>query len=246
MGAYLKDIILAIIFLIYPFFLLVISKQMSNVGFGKDATRKFVHIAMGVVVLFVPFFDHLWIVIIPPIMFILANLIDYRYGLLSQISGEDRGNIGTVLYPISYLILIIVFFHTKWWGLAVLGILSMAFGDAGASIFGRNLGFSKYTIDGETRSVGGSAAMFIITFVVSLVVLLFYGSQMGIHARFMTLLPSCFIIAASATIIEALSIRGSDNITVPLLTPLTAWILFAVIAPNVLGDQTIVLQPIFG
>lgn len=241
----LKDTILAVVLFLYPFLLLVMSKGLSSFGVRKDGQRKFVHAGMGLVILIIPFFSSLWIALIPPILFTAINLIDYRYGWFSQIQGEDTGNVGTVLYPISYIVLMLIFFHTKWWGLAVLGVFTMAFGDAGASIIGRSLGKTKYAVDGETRSIAGSAAMFTITFVICFLVLLGYAPELGITPRLITLIAASVIIAGAATGIEALSIRGSDNITVPVFTALVAWGLIALIMPNVLGNQSIVNQPLY-
>ncbi len=240
-----RDIILAIVFFIYPFFLLMVSKGLGGIGFGKDHQRKFVHAAMGLVVFFIPFFTHLWIALIPPIVFTAVNAIDYKYGLFSQIQGEDKGNIGTVLYPISFIILMLVFFGTRWWGLAVIGILSMAFGDALASVFGRALPTKTYTIHGETRSYGGTFMMFTVTFLVTYIVLLSQHQMLEITDVYMSFVAASFIIAAIATCVEALSFNGSDNLTVPVITAFSAWFLLAVMMHGVLGDQSIVNQPLF-
>ena len=245
LNGYIKDIILAIVFLVYPFLLLLVSKIIEKLGARPDFSRKFVHSAMGLVILFIPAFQHMWIALIPPILFTLVNLIDLYWGVFSQIQGEDKGNVGTVLYPISYVVLIWVFFGTKWWGLAVLGILTMAFGDAGASVIGRQFGRTIYTVSGEIRSYAGSGAMFLLTYIVAIIVFLAYGKTLGIAMQAGTILSAGFIIATVATAVEALSIKGSDNLTVPLLTALAAWILLAVLMPGILGNQTIVNQPLY-
>lgn len=242
---YTKDIILAIAFLIYPFLLLIISKGLDKTGIRKDYSRKFVHVSMGLVILFVPFFDNIWLALLPPVVFTIINLADLYWGIFSQIQGEDSGNVGTVLYPVSFIILIALFFHSNLWGLAVLGIFTMAFGDAGASIIGREFGHRKYIVSGEIRSYEGSVGMFIITFIVAIGVFAFSGSDLGMSANIRSLFAASFIIAGIATIIEALSVRGSDNITVPVLTALAAWALIAVFMPHVLGNQSIVQQPLF-
>jgi len=245
MGDYLKDAILAVVFFMYPFLLLVMSKGLAGMGMRKDSSRKFVHTGMGLVILFIPYFTHLWIALIPPILFTAINLIDYKFGWFSQIQGEDQGNVGTVLYPISYIILMSIFFHTKWWGLAVIGILTMALGDAGASIIGRALGKTKYAVNGEVRSYAGSVTMFVVTFMVALAVLLFKGPEMAISMTFLSLFATSFLIASVATIVEALSTKGSDNLTVPVLTALASWALITVFMSNVLGNEGIVKQPLF-
>lgn len=243
---YTKDILLAIVFFLYPFLLLLVSKGLEGMGVRKDTCRKFVHAAMGLVVLFIQFFDHTWIALIPPLIFTVVNLADLYFGIFSQIQGEEKGNVGTVLYPISYIILIWIFHQTQWWGLAVLGILTMAFGDAAASIIGRKYGKTTYLVNGEPRSYAGSAAMFIVTFILSIIILIAYGNQLGIATLPGTILASSIFISLIATSIEALSIKGTDNLTVPLFTALAAWILFALFMPNVMGNQNIVNQPLYG
>jgi phytol kinase len=246
MGLYTKDIFLAIIFLVYPFILLLGSKSLEKSGFSKDMTRKFVHVFMGLVIIAIPLFDYLWIALIPPVLFTIINWIDYKFGLLSQIQGEDKGNVGTVLYPISFIILIWIFYGTHFWGLAVLGILTMALGDAGASLIGREFGSKNtYLVHGEPRSYAGSIAMFVITFFVALIIFWSFGGPMGLPMKLFTLVSVSFIIAGIATFIEALSIWGTDNITVPVLTSMTAWVLIVKIAPIVLGNPAIVNQPLY-
>ena len=245
LSGYTKDIILAIAFFIYPFLLLLVSKAMENMGVRKDTSRKFVHTAMGLVILFVHFFDHKWIAVIPPLVFTAINAVDYRLGIFSQIQGEDKGNIGTILYPISFVVLIWTFHGTKWWGLAVLGVLALAFGDAGASVIGRRFGKTIYLVSGEVRSYAGSATMFILTWVAAILVFLVYGPTMGITMQTGVILATGFIVAFVSTAVEALSIRGTDNLTVPILTALAAWLLLAVLAPTIIGNQSIVNQPLF-
>jgi phytol kinase len=243
-GSYIKDIILAIAFLIYPFLLLMVSKVLENLGVRKDMCRKFVHAGMGLVILFIPYFDHMWIALIPPVIFMAVNFADMYWGIFSQIQGEDQGNVGTVLYPISYIILISGFYGTKWWGLAVLGILTMAFGDAGASVIGRQFGKTIYTVNGEIRSFMGSGTMFVLTLIVAICVFLWYGPQLGLNMDFGSIMAAGIIVAIAATIIEALSIKGSDNLTVPVLTALTAWFLLTVMMPAVLGNPATANQPL--
>ncbi|HDS30444.1 MAG TPA: hypothetical protein ENN67_05300, partial [Firmicutes bacterium] len=93
-----KDVILAVVFLFYPFFLLILAKGLDRTGVRKDWSRKTVHILMGLVILAIPLFDHLWIALIPPFIFALINYADLKLGIFSQISGEDEGNVGAVLY----------------------------------------------------------------------------------------------------------------------------------------------------
>jgi phytol kinase len=89
-----------------------------------------------------------------------------------------------------------------------LGILVMGYGDGMAAIIGKTFGKTSYTIGKSTKTIEGSLTMFIISSVVILIILTIYNPG----ARY-TAIP---LLAISATIIEAITPKGLDNITVPL------------------------------
>lgn len=89
----------------------------------------------------------------------------------------------------------------------------MGYGDGLAAVIGRRFGLMKYHIFGNTKSYVGSLTMLIVSFLVCTVILwaatpVFWG----------IILLQALILAVFATIVEAVSPFGLDNLTVPLLT----------------------------
>lgn len=184
----------------------------------RDFTRKFVHIGVGLWAIgTVLVFQSWYFAVIPPLSFIILNYISYRRDVFKAMEMEDKSNLGTVYFPISFAIVIAL----CWARPAVIaaGLMPMTWGDAFASIIGRRWGTHRYTIGGSTRSLEGSAAMFFFSLVSTFLVLGGLGTPAGAAGVY------ALIVAAVATVVEAVSIQGLDNITVPLVSTLTLWLL---------------------
>ena len=156
----------------------------------------------------------IWASLVPAV-FIVLNVISYRKDLFSAMERhEGKGDLGTVYYPVSLLILTILCFGGYSLPYAgALGVFVMGYGDGLAAVIGRRFGLMKYHIFGNTKSYVGSLTMLIVSFLVCTVILwaatpVFWG----------IILVQALIIAVFATIVEAVSPFGLDNLTVPLLT----------------------------
>lgn len=93
----------------------------------------------------------------------------------------------------------------------------MGYGDGFAAIVGENYGKRKYKIFGNEKSLEGSIAMFSFSFLVSMIILLFFLGAIS------NIIRICFVIAVLATLTEALTPYGFDNITVPIVSTLLAY-----------------------
>ncbi len=184
----------------------------------RDFTRKFVHIGVGLWAIgTVLVFQNWYAAIVPPLSFIVLNYISYRREVFKAMEMADKSNLGTVYFPISFAIVIAL----CWARPAVIaaGLMPMTWGDALASIIGRRWGRRRYTVGGSTRSLEGSAAMFVFSLASVFLVLWGFGTPpvtAGLHA---------LGVAAVATAVEAVSVKGLDNITVPLASALVLWML---------------------
>ena len=125
---------------------------------------------------------------------------------------EGGHHLGLVFYAISYTILASVF-STKPYIIAA-GILPMAYGDAAASLVGEKFGAKKFCLFAK-KSVEGSAAMFTITLASLAVSFLFFSQFYSLPIA--TSFFAIFAVAITSTFIEALTPKGFDNITVPLI-----------------------------
>jgi dolichol kinase len=204
-------------------FVLIVSQNLHRAGYSLLFTRKLVHVVIGLWIFPAFFlFDHSWVAIILPILAMIGNAISHFTGLIGSIEMEhDRANFGTILYPASFIVVILVFFpnggpFSTYWYAGLLGILLMTFADTAASIIGRYLGARQYKIWDETRSTEGSLAMLFVSLFVSWLVFGFLGlySLTGLSGMGNFLLA--MYIAVFATAIEAVSLRGWDNFLVPV------------------------------
>jgi dolichol kinase len=123
----------------------------------------------------------------------------------------EKGNLGTVYFPLSFAELIWLF-----WGrphLIVAGLMPMTWGDALAAVVGRRIGRRRYTVLGSTRSAEGSMTMFVAGWVAMSVSLMLLGTGDP-----MTALWVSAVTAFGATLVEAVSPWGIDNLTVPAVS----------------------------
>ncbi|MFN6461188.1 MAG: diacylglycerol/polyprenol kinase family protein [Nostoc sp. DedVER02] len=198
-----------------------------------DLTRKVIHIGAGMWVFGVLLLFKRWeIGIIPFATFIGLNYLFYRYRIIGAMDSEDSSP-GTVYFAISVTLL----FGLLWRPdgpvdsapIAVAGIMAMTWGDALAALIGRRFGQHKYQVGNSVRSWEGSAAMFVASAVaIFLVLLLLPGSSLTPLARPLTLewaLLTTVITATFATLAEAVSPHGTDNISVPLVAAGVVWVL---------------------
>ena len=100
--------------------------------------------------------------------------------------------------------------------IVALAIVPLVYGDGFAALVGAKWGRIKYHVFGGEKSVAGSLAMLSVTAVLSVFVWVFY-SAIGYtlpELNFWYIL----IISAIATLCEAISYGGIDNLTVPSVT----------------------------
>ena len=97
----------------------------------------------------------------------------------------------------------------------------MSYGDGFASIIGVKFGKKKYKFFSEEKSYVGSFAMFIFTFITTIVALFYYN----ISITFFILFALAFI-AFIASIVEGLTPKGLDNLTVPFIGVFIYWLIF--------------------
>lgn len=196
--------------------LLAAAKALS-----PPVTRKFVHIGVSHWwIVAIPFFDSLAFALVGPLAFIILNAISLRRQLFSAMEMPNEPgkpvNLGTVYFPISLLILVLITFLTdvpRWVG--GMSILVLGWGDGMAAVAGMVAGKRRYTTFGQRKSLLGSVAMFLF----ALIVLLAYSYiHLPVSAR--EIWTAAAATALLATAVEALTPLGMDNLTIPAATAL--------------------------
>ncbi len=187
---------------------------------SAQVTRKLIHISVSNWwFILMMWFDSLAFALIGPVSFILLNFISYRFHLLSAMELEDnRSNLGTIYFPISLLVLVILSYTDVIPIYAgAVGILIMGYGDGFASLFGGRFGRIGIYTWGGTKSVVGTLVMFVASALVTLLVTLWfhpYGQDPSM------LLLVVLVVAVVATVTELITPWGADNLTVPIMSAL--------------------------
>ena len=181
-------------------------------------SRKVIHVGIGTWILPTTLLFHspVWAAM-GPAAFVLLNLLSRRRRLIRAMEEETGENLGTVLFPISFLLLILGLWRFDGGRLAAAaGILSLAWGDAAAALVGRRFGRHRYTVGSSWRSIEGSLAMFVVTAIA------IWAAAAVLEQPFY---PVPLLLATSllATLLEAFARRGFDNLLVPVGTALFLW-----------------------
>lgn len=196
----------------YLFIALIIVSAKFFEKKGEESSRKYIHIMLSNWwILAMNFFTNwIWASIVP-ISFIIINWISYKKGLISVMEREKQDGPGTVYYAITLFILVIVTFGIiKRPEIGLVSALIMGYGDGFAAIIGKLVKSTEYKVGNATKTCAGSATMLFVSFVIISVFLV----QLGVEAWYL----KAIILSIIITLIEAVSKKGTDNLSVPLTT----------------------------
>lgn len=191
--------------------ILVISEKLWRTKhFRGERARKFIHIAAGVFIAFWPFFMSFGTIQLLSIAMLMVVLASRQFNIFKGIHGVRRHSIGDVLFPVS--IGLVASITTSEWVFAA-AILHLGLADGLAAVVGdRAAKKNRYKVFGETKSFNGSLTFWILSvLIISLVVAVSPNSASSYGLALILLLP------VMATFFENVSVRGADNLTVPIL-----------------------------
>ncbi|NOX38616.1 MAG: DUF92 domain-containing protein [Calditrichaeota bacterium] len=198
----------------------------KKLNWPQEFTRKLVHIAVGVLMFFSPILLEASLpLVLMASFFTVTNYLAMKKGWLKGME-SDRESYGTTLYPLAFLILVLFTWENQKVVL-IASMLVLAIGDAMAAIVGESVKRPHtFRLVGETKSLEGSAAMFISSTLVVFLTLWFFPfeSSFPVDSPWIALWFAG-LTAIVATAAEALSTRGSDNLTVPLFAALILYYL---------------------
>lgn len=175
-----------------------------------EFTRKFVHFAGGLVVAAFPWLlTSAWTVLALSLSMGSILWLSRRLGLLSSVHGVERRSEGGLYYPLAVFLLFWLSHDRPVFYL--ISALALVLSDTLAALVGTVYGRHPYRVEGDTRSLEGSAVFFLATFLGAHVpLLLMTDLDRGL----------CVLVALQmallATAFEAISLQGNDNLIVPL------------------------------
>lgn len=212
----------------YVAILLFISEKILNKY--KVLSRKFLHIMVGNILFILPLFETRWVITLLaagpfiPLTFLMSPYSPLKFK--DKISSSGHG-LGLVYYAISWTVLAFLFFDKPW--IIAVGIAAMSYGDGMAALIGTRYGNTKYHIFGETKSIEGSVTMYISLIFIMWISLHYYNF---IYPN-VNLLPINYIVLSIvplvATIFEAITPKGLDNLTACFSATLVYYFLMRVL-----------------
>ncbi len=206
----MKNIIGIIVSYIFIIAVIILAKFFKK--YGEEASRKFIHIVLSnwwFIAMY--FYSNAFWASLVPISFVIINYISYKKNIISVMERKEQEGLGTVYYAISLLIIVILTFGiNQKTQIGLCSILIMGYGDGLASIIGKAIRSYEYKIGNTKKTLAGTLTMFIVTFIILSILL--YVTKVNLW------LIKTIIISIVVTIIEAISIKGTDNLSVPIAT----------------------------
>ncbi len=209
------DIIALIVVYVYVIAIFIIAEKVLKSR--PEFSRKFLHIMVGNMIFAMPFFSSPWVMIIGltlPASIGTFLLTEYSPIKIENSMTESGHALGLFFYSAIWTILLVVFGNYIW--IVALAIVPLVYGDGFAALIGIKFGKVKFSVFGSTKSLEGSLSMFVVTTVMSVFVWMVFTSIGYSMPEFN--IVNIILISAVATLCEAFSYGGIDNLTVPALT----------------------------
>ena len=218
-----SDIIALVIVYLYVVVIFLLAEKVLKSK--PEVSRKFVHIMVGNMIFAMPFFSDpsilLWFITLP-ITIALFFLTEYSPITIHNSVTESGHALGLFFYAGIWSVLLLIFpilIDPNLLWIVALAIVPLVYGDGFAALVGAKWGGEK--------TLAGSLAMLSVTAVLSVFVWVFY-TAMGYtlpELNFWYIL----IISAIATVAEAISYGGIDNLTVPSVTAILYYLVATIL-----------------
>jgi dolichol kinase len=172
-----------------------------------------------------------WLAIIVPLIFVLQFVMigtgkskNEDFVRSMSRSGDPRELLGGTLYYATLMVIIgILWFYVPSDGnlanatpLALIVFGCLAGGDGFADVIGRKYGGSKkFGIGGAEKTIVGMIGMFIGSFLFSFVLVFLFSLEVAAFSVANLILP-ILVVSIIATIIEAITPKGLDNLTITI------------------------------
>jgi phytol kinase len=180
-------------------------------GYSSNFTRKVIHIGVGMMswaLIFI--FTSPWPFVVMCLLFAALLYLDYKFVFFPAMASQDKSNKGTVYFPLAAAACVLVFWQQP--PLMVAALMPLTWGDGLAPVVGRAYGRRAYFVASHMRTVEGSAGFFVFG-------LLFTWLALWVMPGPPTISPAsaflpALVITVATTAVEAVSIKGSDNLTI--------------------------------
>jgi phytol kinase len=189
-------------------------QQRTNLS--GEAVRKLSHLCGGAVALSLPWlFDSLWPILAlgvgsAGVLVLLRSVSAFRTGPGQLLHAASRHSMGEFWFLLGAFMALIIARPSVV--LYSIGIVALALADTAAALVGGGYGRRIFEVPGGTKTVEGSAALFLTALLCVLLPLLLFTDA----GRWESLLLA-FNVSVLLMLAEADSPRGSDNFVIPVL-----------------------------
>ncbi len=182
-----------------------------------EITRKITHVGTGLLVFVSPLFlTSKMPAVILGTFFTVFDYLAVRFHWLKGMHGTGRLTYGTAWYPLAFTLLTFLCWESNKPALMT-AMLVLAVGDASAALIGTRFTHPhNYNLTGDNKSLEGSAGMLVVSFGVILISFYFLDRWEFLTWSWELALLTAFTGSLVATAAEAVSAKGSDNMTIPL------------------------------
>lgn len=182
-----------------------------------EYTRKFAHVAATLSTLPFPYlFPSHWYVLVLALIFFFVLYFTQRSTYLESIHDISRKSVGSYLLPLS---IYITFLISEWLDQKILYLLPMlilALCDPAAALIGMNVKKGNRRIKiGHLelkKTWYGSLGFFVTGFLITIVAFYFHYGTLNGYLIFVAVM-----VGLGGSVAELVSLRGSDNLTIPLV-----------------------------
>lgn len=212
----------------------------------NDFYRKLVHMLSGLFALLLPFIGGPWASMLALAAFLLNVFLLPRLAPSIYRGDQESGAVGIILYPLSVLIVIVIFGRADLLYIAAGAWAFLAFGDGASTMIGRRFGTQKLPWNPD-KSWAGLAAFVIAGWIGSLVFMGWYDFWMeSVQLALPYLLLGTLLVAIACAVIESTRLPVNDNIAVALCSAALLWLLSLNLSGAELGETVSWWRIFFG
>ncbi len=181
---------------------------------SAEASRKLVHLGMGLVCISFPFvFDSVIpvqvLAVVAVVSLLLLRLSPWKASAGAALFSVERVSVGELLFPVAVAWIFTLGFEKPL--IYVISLLLLSLADTAGAIAGSRFGKRLYQTRAGRKSVEGSCAFYVTALMCTAVPLLIWSDYDLLHIGLVALTVSLF-----TTAVEGASGRGMDNLLIPI------------------------------
>jgi dolichol kinase len=202
--------------LTFGLFFVLVELIKRRADYPPEQTRRVVHIGSSLITASMAYWSERWVITILALAFILILSITRVFRWFTSLQGVKRTTIGEFTFAFSTILAAWMLLPQNPFAFAF-GYLVLAISDTSAQLVGERWPLRTMQFFGQRKSLGGGAAFFVSSSVLTIGALLLVGTGLTVQ-----LLALMLVLLLGLTFLEILLTFGLDNAVLPVLS---GWIL---------------------